>query len=25
LHEILGRHPDATLVRWMRRFNAGRC
>jgi len=24
LREILERHPDATLVRWMRRFNAGR-
>ena len=25
LREILARHPDAALVRWMRRFNAGRC
>ncbi len=25
LREILERHPDAALVRWMRRFNAGRC
>lgn len=25
LHAILARHPDAALVRWMRRFNAGRC
>jgi transcriptional regulator len=25
LHEILDRHPDAALVRWMRRFNPGRC
>jgi transcriptional regulator len=24
LREILERHPDAALVRWMRRFNAGR-
>jgi transcriptional regulator len=24
LREILDRHPDAALVRWMRRFNAGR-
>jgi transcriptional regulator len=25
LREILDRHPDAALVRWMRRFNLGRC
>ena len=25
LREILARHPDAALVRWMRRFNRGRC
>jgi len=25
LREILERHSDPTLVRWMRRFNAGRC
>jgi transcriptional regulator len=25
LREILTRHPDAALVRWMRRFNTGRC
>jgi transcriptional regulator len=25
LREILERHPDPVLVRWMRRFNAGRC
>ena len=24
LREILERHPDAALVRWMRRFNRGR-
>lgn len=25
LREIVTRHPDAALVRWMRRFNVGRC
>jgi len=25
LQEIVSRHPDSQLVRWMRRFNPGRC